>query len=504
MPGYVEYSPPRLLCSMCDGSHPTCWARHWLNEWRDNSLSDGSLKMMLLKQKSNFLDLARLYSPNHEDQETFAIPPEDFVFACAFDRGPCDHTSFYSWPSDHYSRCYTFNSPNVENATTVTPWPKMITQAGPKNSLHLTLNIESGLSILTPEVGVRVIIHSPHLLPVPEEEGFNLGPGSSSISVSRTLFERLDDPHGTCNEDYDYKMPFMYSRKLCNELCLERAIRERCECRSGVSPAYNALGHNPDHQCDKTHPGDRALFTEICMAMVSRDHLGGYLNCQCHEACREMDFRSQVTSSKINPQYYSHLHQNRKAVPSLCSSDMEMINLEIYLESMSYEVISESPTYTWDLLLSNVGGFMGLFIGMSVVTILELLELAFDLLTVLFKPKTPSSSPPDEENDQATISLSKCNRRDKMLIKPPISILLSHHVPPVIPTFSGNPGIGTVSWINGEKDEEKNDPFVNSKILKLLLLEHHEMNKELSSLKMEQVALKQQCGGVCSEQKTRC
>ncbi|XP_064115128.1 uncharacterized protein LOC135221243 [Macrobrachium nipponense] len=470
-------SPPRLLCSMCGGSKPVCWARHWLNEYRAGSLSGTTLKMMMLKQKPNFLDLEQLYEPSHPDREHYSLSPEDFVFSCTFDKNYCDHTSFYSWASDHYGRCYTFNSPSVENATTVNPWPRMITQAGPKNSLRLTLNIESGISLLSPEVGVRVIIHSPHLLPVPEEEGFNLGPGSSSISVSRTMFERLGLPHGTCNDDYTFgsKMPFKYSRKLCNELCFEREIRKRCECRSGVSPAFNALDDGPTYYCNRKQPGDK-----ICMDMVSRDYLGGYLDCGCREACREMRYHTQVTSSKINPQYYTNLHRDRKAVKALCSNDMEMVNLEIYLESMSYEVISESPTYTWDLLLSNVGGFMGLFIGMSFVTILELLELVVDLLIVVFKRRSLLENN-DEENQKKKPVLNNTLR----------------------------PGIST-SWAKESDDERRNGELNNDssvvlkKTLEVLLMEQHDINKELNALKLEQEAMKQQLGTVYPEEKTRC
>ena len=43
----------------------------------------------------------------------------------------------------------------------------------------------AGVAVLMPERGVRVVVHDPHLLPPLEEEGFNIGPGVTSIDIKR-------------------------------------------------------------------------------------------------------------------------------------------------------------------------------------------------------------------------------------------------------------------------------------------------------------------------------
>lgn len=55
----------------------------------------------------------------------------------------------------------------------------------PQTGLKVALEIRKGVALLTPEVGVRVVVHDPRLLPALEEEGFSIGPGVSSVAVRR-------------------------------------------------------------------------------------------------------------------------------------------------------------------------------------------------------------------------------------------------------------------------------------------------------------------------------
>ena len=57
-----------------------------------------------------------------------------------------------------------------------------------QTGLRLTLNLisEDYVALLSPSVGLRVLIHDPWEAPFPEEGGFNLSPGQShSVTVNR-------------------------------------------------------------------------------------------------------------------------------------------------------------------------------------------------------------------------------------------------------------------------------------------------------------------------------
>ena len=44
------------------------------------------------------------------------------------------------------------------------------------------------------------------------------------------------------------------------------------------------------------------------------------------------------------------------------------------------QVITTSPKYDWSILLANIGGQLGLCMGFSLITALELIELLVDLV----------------------------------------------------------------------------------------------------------------------------
>ncbi|KAK3868192.1 hypothetical protein Pcinc_026412 [Petrolisthes cinctipes] len=338
---------PGFLCSKCGGTTDTCWPTPWLDDWAEGRLDNTTLKLMLLRHRADFGDLSTLYSPSHTDQQQYSLPASDFVHSCTFDNELCDFRSFYMWPSDNQGMCYTFNlAPQINSSLShpppdpqqQPPLPRTTTRTGPKYGLRVTVNVVAGLNLLTPELGLRVVVHSGRRLPVPQEEGFNVGPGASSISVSRTVFIRAGEPHGRCRHS---PHPLLH---------------------------YSAM---------------------LCVDLVDWDYLHGYLYCDCPEPCRETEYHTQVTTSKLNPGYYSLLHQHRKPVNSFCSEESDLAVVHVYLESPSYRLIQESPTYTWESLLSNLGGSLGLFVGVSMVSLMEVLELLLDLLLLLLAFRRP-------------------------------------------------------------------------------------------------------------------
>ena len=57
----------------------------------------------------------------------------------------------------------------------------------------------------------------------------------------------------------------------------------------------------------------------------------------------------------------------------------------IEIDDLRMTHISESPSVTIPDLLANFGGTMGLFIGVSILSFVEALELAIEMLEILIK-----------------------------------------------------------------------------------------------------------------------
>ncbi|CAL4068462.1 unnamed protein product, partial [Meganyctiphanes norvegica] len=136
-------------------------------------------------------DVLGLFKPTRKDIMDNKIPAKDFVSTCSFDRRACSYKDFDEWVSDQNGMCYTFNSKRKVSKEENKKGPTKVKRtpySGPSNGLRLTMNIKAStyVSLLSPDVGVRVIIHSPKKRPFPEDEGFNVGPGlRAAVSVKR-------------------------------------------------------------------------------------------------------------------------------------------------------------------------------------------------------------------------------------------------------------------------------------------------------------------------------
>ena len=62
-----------------------------------------------------------------------------------------------------------------------------------------------------------------------------------------------------------------------------------------------------------------------------------------------------------------------------------IIKFNIYYDSLAYKITTESKAMDMVALLSNIGGTLGLFLGVSVLTIVELLDIALQVLVIALK-----------------------------------------------------------------------------------------------------------------------
>lgn len=62
-----------------------------------------------------------------------------------------------------------------------------------------------------------------------------------------------------------------------------------------------------------------------------------------------------------------------------------VLAVNVFYISSSYMKISENPSILIYDLLPNIGGTMGLFVGISVLSFVEFVEIAIELLAILWR-----------------------------------------------------------------------------------------------------------------------
>ncbi|BFZ08249.1 hypothetical protein BsWGS_11288 [Bradybaena similaris] len=83
-----------------------------------------------------------------------------------------------------------------------------------------------------------------------------------------------------------------------------------------------------------------------------------------------------------------------------------MLRLNIYLEDLSVVEYRQLPAYGLADLFADIGGTLGLWMGISVLTIMELIELIIRLISLLFNsekelPKGPTNNGSSNNHSQS-------------------------------------------------------------------------------------------------------
>ena len=62
-----------------------------------------------------------------------------------------------------------------------------------------------------------------------------------------------------------------------------------------------------------------------------------------------------------------------------------IVSFNIYYETLGYEKITEESTVSFSTLLSNIGAQIGLFLGISILSFLEIFELFVEMLLNFYR-----------------------------------------------------------------------------------------------------------------------
>ena len=117
-------------------------------------------------------------------------------------------------------------------------------------------------------------------------------------------------------------------------------------------------------------------------------------NCihQCPLECNRTEYKTSLTNSHFAYEIYFDLINKISTLKSkyddedlsLKTIQEGIVKLNIYYESLAYVEMSESISMNLVSLFSSIGGFMGMFLGMSLMTLVEVLEIIIKFFSIFF------------------------------------------------------------------------------------------------------------------------
>ncbi len=331
-----------------------------------------------------------------ESKKALGYQLSDMILSCqlsCFNWEPCTADDFTLFSHPTYGNCYTFNLKSESNISTVY---KKVSVPGP--DYGLSMNLFLGKPDKESEYepygdGLFVVVHNQGFSPLLNGDRILASAGlETDIKVNRNFVTKLDAPYSKCLKDttrtstftstyFDYIVKVLgvkYSQQYCYLLCLQEQIVSKCGCALGLLPAYKNLSV--------------CLVSELTCVV---DSVIGFNKNGSSDICvngcpMECDFiEYKVSTSNLlypNSYYKKPLLQHPKVNASGITYDeidKATLRFNVFYETMTYTSTQESAAVSTETFLSNLGGTLGLFLGISFLSFVELVELAILLIKAI-------------------------------------------------------------------------------------------------------------------------
>ncbi|XP_071483146.1 epithelial sodium channel subunit beta-like [Diadema antillarum] len=351
-------------------------------DWENVDLTDQDDRVDKLEEAIDIIGSA----PYDQRNET-GHKLDDMLLSCYFQNFPCFPENFTHFYNYMYGNCFTFNSGSKGRVLNVS-------KIGPLYGLSLELYIDQSeyISTIQPSAGIRLLIHNQHEMPFPEDQGINLAPGAhTSVGLSLVDIERLGHPYTNCSLDFaegnifrDKFSHLDYSRSTCEKNCFFKGVLENCKCA------------DPRYRYDNSIPVCNTSIPRIdeCVDQIEENYTLGLIPCNCTMPCRQQNYH--YTISEAHWPNDGYMEEVKEGIAEISDSlrrqltqdpnfiEDNVVKVGVFYDNLQFQYIYQTPAYDWYSLVSDLGGQVGLWIGVSVLTIFEFVELVYDLFKLCF------------------------------------------------------------------------------------------------------------------------
>jgi len=276
-----------------------------------------------------------------------------------------------SYNDSYYGKCYRFNGKRKEKSK----------KSGAYDGFWLSFTINSNNTTNTSSTSYGSLVVYIHNGTQQPTSIYNKG---HTISLDRTNYfkiKRIHDlklewPYNECYKNaslfaknktlikYFNDLNYYYTQKECLNLCYKLKYNEtnKCEC------FINSLNEEYYKQC----------YNSIELKECVDKYMSHFNAQQCFDYCpMECDsFYYEIQLNTIKPQWYEN--------------EGYYYQLIVYYDDFRYTLIQQQPKIELFALISSIGGTLGLFIGFTFISILEIFEIFSEFIYIYIENKTKS------------------------------------------------------------------------------------------------------------------
>ena len=205
---------------------------------------------------------------------------------------------------------------------------------------------------------------------------------------------------------------YRYTQPICFLQCLQRAILLECNC---IDPSIISLLPNAT-QC--LSPNETRCMIYLYDEKLYKNNFV-HDNClpECPLECYLEKFDVSLSSVEYLPEYFmDYLNTNSKwSKLDLKMSKKSFIYLNIFYKALSYDLSTESPKTDLIWLFASIGGYLGLFLGVSVFSLFEPIVVLIEVLFIKFAIKTKTKETGLMSRSCSKTNLNNCQYREESL-----------------------------------------------------------------------------------------
>ncbi|XP_041359758.1 degenerin unc-8-like [Gigantopelta aegis] len=305
----------------------------------------------------------------------------DMLIKCSFAGRECVAENFTISTTTTFGNCFTLQ------------YDQFISRrSGPQEGLELWLNLEKAefLRGWTNGDGLHLAVHELKSLPMVEQDGIAISAGTETFVALQLLnIERLGPPYGECNDGVEFHQLYglVYSRQVCQMFCEQSLIIEYCGCIDGRQDEVNV-----QMKVKEKYSPCRESDDILCMNEIKQDFEFNKKTCTCLNPCSETKYTKTLSARPWPSEEYGKV-----LVQEMCAKrnnetqcqqfqdythqqlSKDFVKLSIYFEDLNYENITEVIDYELSQFLSDIGGTIGLWIGLSVLSLCEVGQLLLEI-----------------------------------------------------------------------------------------------------------------------------
>ena len=294
-----------------------------------------------------------------------------------FNWQPTDDFVYFN--HSEYGNCYTFNSGQSQNGSMVTIKSQKRTRKFEGLILHLDLSVHQKLRDYVFEYGSMIFIHNQTIQPY-FVNGILIGKGlETSIGLRRTFIRTEPKPYSLCdgntNKPDSHKSKLYrlilkkfgyYTQDFCVEQCFQKKVYQMCNCTvSFIDSVFDAKDMCENYEKMVI----RNCWFDIDDKFYTIKNIEKECIPLCPLECEKQSFDYIFSVKKLDTQ-----NENQAVV-------------NIFYENLAFTEIEESPTICFANLISGIGGTLGLFLGISFLSLVEVFDILFQLFFIIFQKK---------------------------------------------------------------------------------------------------------------------